>query len=102
LSEATALQADGRLGSARAKYLEAKAQYSALGESTLDAEMGLDGLYMRHEMPVFSFEGHKGRIYSVSAAGDGSHALSAGEDGTIRLWDLRHGLEARAFAGRGE
>jgi serine/threonine protein kinase len=37
---------------------------------------------------IHKYEGHLGRVTSLSASGDGRFALSAGEDGTIRLWGL--------------
>lgn len=34
-------------------------------------------------------EGHKGRVRCVSLSADGGRALTAGEDGTLRLWDVK-------------
>ena len=36
--------------------------------------------------------GHEGRVYAVAASLDGMTAISAGADGTVRIWDLATGL----------
>jgi hypothetical protein len=41
------------------------------------------------------FEGHQGPLWSISCSADGRKALSSGEDGTIRLWDISTGRQLR-------
>ena len=42
-------------------------------------------------MVVRSLYGHSGPVYSTSASRDSKFLLSAGQDGGVRLWSLRHG-----------
>jgi WD40 repeat protein len=44
---------------------------------------------------IRSFEGHAGRVVGVAIAPDGRTGISAGSDGTIRVWDLESGKERR-------
>jgi WD40 repeat protein len=39
--------------------------------------------------PVTSLSGHTSFVYSVSALPDGTGAISAGEDGTLRVWSSK-------------
>jgi WD40 repeat protein len=43
-------------------------------------------------------EGHKGAVYAVAASPDGHSLLSAGVDGTIRIWDRETGLLVRSIS----
>jgi WD40 repeat protein len=48
---------------------------------------------------VRRFEGHTGEINGVAFSNDGRLALSAGSDGTVRLWDLTTGKEVKQLSG---
>lgn len=41
--------------------------------------------------------GHRGNVYRVAISRDGNHALSAGDDGTARFWDLRSGSQVQSL-----
>lgn len=43
--------------------------------------------------------GHTGRVISVTMSGDGHFAITTGQDGTARLWDLQSGLLVRPLTG---
>jgi WD40 repeat protein len=45
------------------------------------------------------FEGHERTVNSLAALADQRRALSASDDGTLRLWDLETGVELRRFEG---
>jgi WD40 repeat protein len=44
-------------------------------------------------------EGHKGPVWSLSFAPDGKTLATAGEDGTVRLWELATGQERVRLTG---
>ena len=47
--------------------------------------------------PVRVLTGHEGSVYRVAVSGDGRLAISAGQDGTARLWDLEKGTRTLSF-----
>lgn len=47
---------------------------------------------------VRSLEGHKGGIHTLQFSPDGTHLLSAGEDGKVYNWDLLSGKEGRRLS----
>lgn len=59
-------------------------------------------------VPAFShealkvFSGHAGRVCSVAFAPEGGRVASAGQDRTIRLWDILTGKQIRQFDGHGD
>jgi hypothetical protein len=46
---------------------------------------------------VFRLAGHSGDVTAVAFTADGSRAISGSRDGTLRVWDLRTGLELQRF-----
>jgi WD40 repeat protein len=48
---------------------------------------------------IRTFEGHSDIVRAVVVTPDGRRALSASDDGTLRLWDLRSGLTIRTLEG---
>jgi hypothetical protein len=44
-------------------------------------------------------DGHLGPVYGAAFSPDGAKAISAGADGSLRLWDTRTGKELRRFDG---
>jgi hypothetical protein len=63
-------------------------------------------VHVRHEQPerdaiglVRALAGHEGPVLALAGSPNGRQALSGGQDGTIRLWDVRSGKELRQFVG---
>lgn len=53
----------------------------------------------RHKRDPSSAEGHVGNILAVAVADDGSVAASGGEDGIVRIWDVRAGKQIEMLKG---
>jgi WD40 repeat protein/tRNA A-37 threonylcarbamoyl transferase component Bud32 len=51
--------------------------------------------------PVRRLTGHAGCVWGVTLSADGRLALSGGQDGTLRLWDVATGAEVRVLGGPG-
>jgi WD40 repeat protein len=49
--------------------------------------------------PRLVLTGHKGEVNGVALSANGRTAVSAGDDGTVRIWDLDAGKEMRRFNG---
>jgi WD40 repeat protein len=43
--------------------------------------------------------GHTENVWAVALTPDGARAISASQDGTLKLWDLAHGTELRTLSG---
>ena len=49
-----------------------------------------------------TFKGHSNVVNSVAFAPDGRTALSASNDGTVKLWEVATGKELRTFRGHSQ
>jgi hypothetical protein len=49
--------------------------------------------------PIRTMKGHTAWVRSVALSADGLRALSGGDDGTLRLWDLERGQELSTLSG---
>jgi WD40 repeat protein len=47
---------------------------------------------------VHALSGHDGVVNTVAVSVDARRAVSGGEDGTVRVWDLARGAELASFA----
>ncbi len=64
-------------------------------------DAGLRALLSRAErlldLQLRSFDGHRGRVYTVGFSPDGGTLASSGDDGTARIWDVTTGAELRTL-----
>jgi WD40 repeat protein/predicted Ser/Thr protein kinase len=99
VAEANALGAAGQWESARVRYHDAEAAFARLGETNAGPGLGLLDA-QRHAPPaLLTMKAHLGPVCSVAFLPDGKRALSAGEDGSVRIWDVTLGRTTRVFEG---
>src|SRR5436309_2706750 len=59
----------------------------------------LPALETRYRPQLVVQAGHKGKIFSTAFSPDGKLLASAGDDNTIKLWDVQTGNEFRTLYG---
>jgi len=47
---------------------------------------------------LFALKGHTGKVTSVALSPDGKRIVTAGADGTVRVWDVPAGTATRELA----
>ncbi|OQY53884.1 MAG: hypothetical protein DRR08_10090 [Candidatus Parabeggiatoa sp. nov. 2] len=57
-------------------------------------KIGSDKVELSHKLL-----GHQGEVYALSFVAEGRHLVSAGEDQSLRLWDIESGVTLRIFQG---
>ena len=67
-------------------------QYSAEGDAAIAG-------VARQPLPILELRGHTGTVRAIAYTPDGAAAISAGDDLTARMWDLKTGQEIRRFLG---
>ncbi len=99
VAEGNALGAAGQWEAARARYFEAARAFARLRVSSVAPDLGLLDAYHNAPPPLLVLQGHTGEVRGLAFLPDGKHALSAGSDGTLRLWDVPLGREIQTFRG---
>jgi WD40 repeat protein len=51
---------------------------------------------------LLTLAGHAGRVRSVAITADGQYAVSASDDHTLKVWDLKRGVEVRCLTGHSD
>jgi WD40 repeat protein len=99
VAEANALGAAGRWEAARLRYNDANRAFRRLGTHSVAPDLGLLEAYHQAPPPLLVLEGHGAIVRAVAFLPDGKRVLSAGDDGSLRLWDVQLGRQIRSFAG---
>jgi hypothetical protein len=69
-----------------------------LAAAALDGSIRLWSAHFPNQEPRV-LGGHKGRVTSVSFSIDGQRLASCGNDGTVRIWDVKEGIELLTLPG---
>ena len=71
------------------------------GENLVGAERPGSVLIIRASTGevIRRLDGHKGLISSCEYSADGASVISAGDDGTVRIWDWQAGIESACISG---
>jgi WD40 repeat protein len=99
LAEANALGAAGQWEAARLRYEEAGRSFWRLGLASVAPELGLLDAHHQAPRPVLVLPGHRGTVRGLAFLPDGRRALSASDDGTLRLWDVPRAQTLRVLRG---
>ena len=97
VSQGDTLAANGRIVAASALFKDAQRVLRGLGKSTFPADLGLMVAHRSGSVPLTVLEGHVGVVTAVKFLPDARRAVSTGEDGTARVWDVSTGQSLLVF-----
>ncbi len=98
LDQGIALHLAGRGYESRRALERSRDQLRQLGESALGPQLGLYRSYREFEAPINTLP-HNDGVMTVAWLPDSRRAVSAGEEGIIRLWDVPTARVIRTFTG---
>jgi hypothetical protein len=96
LDQGTALHLAGRGYESRRAFERSRDQLRQLGESTLAPQVGLYRSFREFESPLNTLP-HADGVMAAAWLPDSTHAVSAGDEGIIRLWDVPAAGPYRTF-----
>ncbi|MDQ3440420.1 MAG: protein kinase, partial [Planctomycetota bacterium] len=100
VDQGVALHLAGRATQSRAAFVRARETFAHLGASTLAAEVGLYRSLREFEPPIATMTGPDG-VMAVAWLPDGRRVVSAGDGGSLKLWDALTGRLLRTFVESG-
>jgi WD40 repeat protein/class 3 adenylate cyclase len=99
VDEGLALHMAGRAQPSREALIRASDTFRRFGAATEKIDVGLFRSFREFDAPIQTIDAASGGLMAVVWLPDGIRAASSGDDGSVRLWDARSGVQLRSFTG---
>jgi WD40 repeat protein/DNA/RNA endonuclease YhcR with UshA esterase domain/tRNA A-37 threonylcarbamoyl transferase component Bud32 len=82
------------------KFLDARRVLVAEGKSSFLVDTILPWCFDRHPLPLATYRGHRGKVYTAVVSPDGLLAATGSIDGDVRLWNIATGETLATLSAR--